>query len=903
MSQARPRPLRSPVRARPTTVAAPVIVVPALAVLLLASPAFAAPCQTLDARDCSVYDEEARSRCLSSRRAESEVEAWIASAPRDPWPYVAMGEISWGTPASVSWFEAASERFEAVGNTARAIRAQVAIAMAFAQESRCSAMVPPILEAERLAVSSPDPLHALQAGLGRARAHALCGMRLDTQRRALIDIESRLRDPAFDVSRDERYRLRRETLRALSYVARYLGRTREAWDAAIDSAALAREHGCEGDALAFDFDALLARFDQAADLARDHPDLIRQLERMRDRSDTLGVAEFSARTRIMLDYLGQRPDPRSPIGDEALAQLAECRLRARQENIVDIERQCIMAQAAIVASSSPEQARRLLDEATSLVELSPWGSLLSWERHAQAVESLDGPAAADRIVDFVLDRIDALWRGQAETVQERILHRFAPAYYWRSGRMLERYGRSLSRDELARGLAVVERLRANELHDVPAGTWPFDPARNHLGTANVPSTRLLDDLQATLESDEALLSFQLSPEQRADGTLAGGSWLIVVTDDDEDVFTLPESRDLERRIQRFTAGDGGLGPGDDSARGALYDDLLDEALDSLPIGIDRLIIVADAALDRLPWSALAPRAGGDVLGSRFSVEHAPSASFWLHKRGNAPRIAAPSPLVVTVPDDAGDAWFDDRQGLRSLGPLPYSRREARAVYRRLGETGPARPVAADTFLDGGSLPGINLLHFATHAISDEGNVEDAAILIGQNDDGGEVWLDFLTLSRMDLEGKVVVLSTCESHVGEALRGSGVMSLAHAAFLAGAETVLATRAKLPDRDGARFFDQLMSEIARGKSLRSAVFTTRADWIRRHEPPSVWANVVLLGNGDLVLAPGGVSKAWWRRAADAGLHVWDFYRGELLVAIGVILLSVLALRLVRRRRLAR
>jgi CHAT domain-containing protein/tetratricopeptide (TPR) repeat protein len=109
---------------------------------------------------------------------------------------------------------------------------------------------------------------------------------------------------------------------------------------------------------------------------------------------------------------------------------------------------------------------------------------------------------------------------------------------------------------------------------------------------------------------------------------------------------------------------------------------------------------------------------------------------------------------------------------------------------------------------------------------------------------------------LDLWGTdLVVLSACETGLGEVAVGEGVIGLRRAFQLAGARTVLASLWEVPDRDTqllmTRFFALWLKGQGKAQALRTAqierIARLRAsgDGRRKHAPPLFWAGFVCHG----------------------------------------------------------
>ena len=427
---------------------------------------------------------------------------------------------------------------------------------------------------------------------------------------------------------------------------------------------------------------------------------------------------------------------------------------------------------------------------------------------------------------------------------------------------------------------VMERLRARGLME----TLLAD-GRDRERVPVQPPT--LAQVREELGPGEALLSFQVwRPEPTIDAPYReGSSWVTVITPERVDAFPVPGAEVLEPQIRAWT----GLlerRDGSDRAAGArLQQELLGPALGALPPGIDRLILVPDGPLHRLPFDALSGGPGTPYLAERFGVSIAPSASLWLRFRA-APRLPPGKILALADPADpsARLAVRRDRPGV--FGALVHARREAEAALSAFPVGGELRigPPASESFLKSASLDGVSLLHLATHAIADEREPEHAAVVLDPGSPAEDGRLEPREIARLPLGGKTVVLAGCETSAGAVYRGEGVMSLARAFFSAGATAVVGTLDRVRDDEAGLFFSAMYRTLGRGESVGEAVVAAKREAIRQGAPPAAWAEVVLLGDAEarpraretpatlpvvltgVVLAFAGLGAGrFWRRTA--------------------------------------
>jgi CHAT domain-containing protein len=304
---------------------------------------------------------------------------------------------------------------------------------------------------------------------------------------------------------------------------------------------------------------------------------------------------------------------------------------------------------------------------------------------------------------------------------------------------------------------------------------------------------------------------------------------------------------------------------DGPAAARLYELLLADAIRRLPAGIDRLVIVADGPLHQLPFDALRDGPDGPRLAARYELVVVPSATLWRHWRedragATTQRTLAFADPVLESGASRSSASASERsavmeRGLR-LARLPYARLETRAIAEHVGGAEMlVGPLASEKALKERDLRKYDILHFAAHAVADEGRPERSAVLLAAGAPTEDGLLQTREIEELDLAGRVVVLSACETAAGAILSGEGVLSLARAFFAAGAKTVIGTRWPVRDRDAAALFDSFYRRLGEGASLSEALKDVKIEAIEAGQPSARWASLVLLGDGDFRPFPGG------------------------------------------------
>jgi len=300
-------------------------------------------------------------------------------------------------------------------------------------------------------------------------------------------------------------------------------------------------------------------------------------------------------------------------------------------------------------------------------------------------------------------------------------------------------------------------------------------------------------------------------------------------------------------------------------------------------GTTHWVISPDAALATLPFEAL-PRDGRPLAATR-SVTYVQSLSVaaLMQARpaaGSAKRdlLAMGAPQFVAS-GAAAAARIDDASGRlaeslargalpgavasgyalsgRRWSPLPGAAREIEAVSalfpseRRVVATGASASEARLRALDAsGELAGFRYLLFATHAYLDTEVPARSALVLSQVDlaPGTDGYLTAAKWPAFRLHSDLAVLSACETGLGRAVQGEGVMGLPYALFIAGNRATLLTLWRIDDAGTVAFVSAFFDRLRNGMDPPTALALTKrsfiADRSRRHLA-AVWAPFVLYG----------------------------------------------------------
>jgi CHAT domain-containing protein len=452
----------------------------------------------------------------------------------------------------------------------------------------------------------------------------------------------------------------------------------------------------------------------------------------------------------------------------------------------------------------------------------------------------------------------------------------------------------------------------------------FDDIENQIRTASpkyaaltaAQSLSLADVQQKVLDDRTALLEYSLGNEQ---------SFLWVITKSSTALYKLPQRTVIEKlatdfraqlipsKLQRRIVGidvaaeqQRGLGlasapnPADAAAMiaasNALYKVVIEPAASA--IGDKRLLVVADGALNYVPFEALvSSAASADFSAAPYLVRtneivYTPSASVIAAIRQQPAKPSGRAMLIVADPvfnsvDERakGAAPGSAGEGTRGLGlasavadvagpqgssaaatpanmqGLPLARLAGtRAEAGEISKLAKASGGQADVWLDlNASEENVEtrdtnkyrVIHIATHGLLDAERPQFSGLvlsLIGNKSQDGFLRTD--EVFNLKLGAPLVMLSACETGLGKEKRGEGVMGLTRAFIYAGAPTVGVSLWSVADKSTAELMTEFYKRLFASESASASASLRDAQLAmingKKYSAPFYWAPFVLVGD---------------------------------------------------------
>ncbi|MBL8189862.1 MAG: CHAT domain-containing protein [Acidobacteria bacterium] len=400
------------------------------------------------------------------------------------------------------------------------------------------------------------------------------------------------------------------------------------------------------------------------------------------------------------------------------------------------------------------------------------------------------------------------------------------------------------------------------------------------------SLRLSEIQKQVLDDDAALLEYALGGER---------SYLFVVTKTSFDVYELPTRAEVEELATEFyrLAGRIFIQGGkwtieSENKLSAIAANLSQMILAPAAASLKkkRLLIVAEGALQYIPFAALPDSAGRPLIAGHEIVSLPSASTLSVLRRELNSRQAALKTVAVL-----GDPVFSTNDTRLVASAKSVQAKTARGLSAeadtlrrslRLGVANAAEPLqlsrlnhtrdealsiaalapaeskllalgfeANRQLVTSDKLSQYRIVHFATHGWLDPAMPDLSAVVLSLVNKEGKPQNGFLRLHEiynLNLPAELVVLSACETGIGKDIKGEGLISLTRGFMYAGARRVLVSLWPVDDPATAelmkRFYRGMLKEnLTPSVALKKAQIEMQRQ--ARWRSPYYWAGFVLQG----------------------------------------------------------
>ncbi len=385
---------------------------------------------------------------------------------------------------------------------------------------------------------------------------------------------------------------------------------------------------------------------------------------------------------------------------------------------------------------------------------------------------------------------------------------------------------------------------------------------------NIKKSLTISDIQKNLDDNENLTSFY---------TTENKTYIFLITKNDFKHFEIASGREellnLAEKISPYFNKDNPANAAfynqdlfsfNVKAAYNFYNKFLKQVLKEIPEG-DKVIISSSIALVSLPFDFLVASFNEehssynykdkDYLIYHYSFSYTPSASVFVHQKNNNLKnndkiLIAGNPEINT-----GNNQFAERRGLLeesgglprniTLLPLKYSGEEITQISDMINaDRVLTNNDATETgFKENAELS--KIIHLSTHSFLF--NKQPVIFFSNYNDQKNDGFLEAGEIVQLKLNSDLVVLSSCNSGLGNIDASEGIIGMTKAFFEAGSKSVVVSLWEVNDKFTSKLMTLFYEKLSDGYDKDEALRKAKIDFIKEYSPnPYFWGAFVLSGN---------------------------------------------------------
>ncbi len=277
-----------------------------------------------------------------------------------------------------------------------------------------------------------------------------------------------------------------------------------------------------------------------------------------------------------------------------------------------------------------------------------------------------------------------------------------------------------------------------------------------------------------------------------------------------------------------------------------------------------VVIVPDGVLGYVPFDVLLatkPKdatkfSTHDYFGKNYIISYNYSATLWQEMRNRRHKLEPQKPFIGFAPYFNGDTtllsklFADDVAMRKGLDSLKYSGEEVFKAQKLMqGETILNKKATKRVFEE--IAPNYRIVHLATHGKAND-KIGDYCFLAftEQKDSLENALLYVRDIYNLSLNADLVVLSACETGIGELKRGEGIVSLSRAFAYAGAKSLVTTLWSVNDKSTMQIMEDFYRQLKKGKTKDYALWKAKQDYLEKAKNdlahPFFWSAFIPIGD---------------------------------------------------------
>ena len=381
-----------------------------------------------------------------------------------------------------------------------------------------------------------------------------------------------------------------------------------------------------------------------------------------------------------------------------------------------------------------------------------------------------------------------------------------------------------------------------------------------------PENTTLDEAQRELlDSKTAFFAYCIGKEH---------SYAFVITKKDFRIFSLPPRENIQRQVSDYLKVISDKENKNFKLGYELFSALVLPGLDK---NIKNIIFVPDDILHFLPFETLITnKEKRDWLIKDYKIAYAPSISslreIIQRKKSNGPKprmdiLAFGDPFFG--PWEAGENGSDIFQDYYTSNAFKFFRLKysgfeidkISSLFKKRKRKIFRREEASKEQLINHSLDDYKIIHFATHSIIDEKIPARSSIVLSLDEDlTQDGFLQMREIYNLKLNSDLVTLSSCQTGLGEFIKGEGIEGINRAFFYAGTSSVLMSLWAVNDQASYQLMERFYFHLRSSESIMSALRKAKLELIDSNtlSHPYYWAGFIVSGKADEVIFPHSINK---------------------------------------------
>jgi len=245
-----------------------------------------------------------------------------------------------------------------------------------------------------------------------------------------------------------------------------------------------------------------------------------------------------------------------------------------------------------------------------------------------------------------------------------------------------------------------------------------------------------------------------------------------------------------------------------------------------------LVIIPNNFLHYLPFQALKDEHGKYLL-EKYCISYMPSASMMKYLKNKNKKKG-----------DKLLAFGNPRTGYKDYKSIPLAAEEVKNIQQLYEKS--TVFIGAEATEDNFQrwAPEYNILHLACHSeLNAEKPLFSSLLLAPRDENDGR--LEVHEIFTMDLKADLVVLSACQTALGNLTKGDELVGLSRAFIYAGTPTVLSSLWVIQDESTSYLMTEFYKNLrkySKAEALRRAQRSTK----KKYSSPYHWASFVLIGD---------------------------------------------------------